>query len=181
MKLKEKLSLMFKKDKRIVILVVLGVIAIALIVLSELLPAKVDTKQEQETVTTNTQTVEVDTEKRLSDIISQIDGAGKVKVMVTLDTSQEYEYAKNSTDDIKKDGENTDSKYEREYVLVDTSNGEECVLVKSTEPKIRGVIVVCDGGDIQSVKNNITNAVASALGVSTNNITVLKMKISEEK
>ena len=55
------------------------------------------------------------------------------------------------------------------------------VVLKTTEPEVRGVIVVCDGGDNAAVKNGITSAVRAALSVDSNKITVLKMKNSEAK
>lgn len=55
------------------------------------------------------------------------------------------------------------------------------MVLKTTEPEVRGVIVVCDGGDNAAVKNGITSAVRAALSVDSNKITVLKMKNSEAK
>ena len=39
--------------------------------------------------------------------------------------------------------------YEKKYVLTDDDGG---VVLKTTEPEVRGVIVVCDGGDNAAVK-----------------------------
>lgn len=177
---KEKLKDFIKKEKKVIILVVVGLIGILLIAISEFIP-----KTEKKTTDTVTETYansgyEEKIEKRLCDVISSIDGAGKVSVMVTLQSGEEYQYAKNSTNEEKTETNSSQIKNDSEYVVIDGADGDECVLVKSNTPKIQGVIIVCEGGEIQSVKNNITNAVAALLGVSTNNISVLKMKTTEE-
>ena len=72
----------------------------------------------------------------------------------------------------------SEKSYEKKFVLTDDDGG---VVLKTTEPEVRGVIVVCDGGDNAAVKNGITSAVRAALSVDSNKITVLKMKNSEAK
>ena len=64
------------------------------------------------------------------------------------------------------------------FICPDPDGG---VVLKTTEPEVRGVIVVCDVGDNAAVKNGITSAVRAALSVDSNKITVLKMKNSEAK
>ena len=117
-------------------------------------------------------------EKRLESIISSVDGAGRVQVMVTLDTSEQTQYAKDEKENSKSGDKTSEKSYEKKFVLTDDDGG---VVLKTTEPEVRGVIVVCDGGDNAAVKNGITSAVRAALSVDSNKITVLKMKNSEAK
>ena len=98
--------------------------------------------------------------------------------MVTLDTSEQTQYAKDEKENSKSGDKSSEKSYEKKYVLTDDDSG---VVLKTTEPEVRGVIVVCDGGDNAAVKKGITSAVRAALSVDSNKITVLKMKNSEAK
>ena len=62
----------------------------------------------------------------------------------------------------------------------DGDSGDTGILLKTNAPKIKGVIIVCDGGENPTVANQITNAVSAALGVGANRVSVLKMKSAEE-
>lgn len=178
--MKEKIKNFIKNEKKLFLIVVLGVAGVLMIALSEVLPNKNQEKVKEEATTFSYANYEKETEQRLSDIISEIDGAGRVKVMLTLKSSEKYEFAKNSQTDEKSSEENSQKNKNDEYVILNGTNGDECVTIKSEYPSVQGVVVVCDGGDSQVVKSNITQAVSSAVGISTNNITVLKMKLSEE-
>lgn len=161
------------------VMLILGIISVVLIIISEFVTEK-PKSQEKEQVQSSFFDYESDIENRLCDIISQINGAGRVKVMVTLKSGEEKKYAYNEMFQAKNDENSSDSKTENEYVVIDGEKGDECVLLKTEFPEIQGVIVVCDGGDNSVIKNEITNAVSALLNISTNNISVIKMKISEE-
>lgn len=169
----EKLNNLFeriKSDKRLFVIVVLGVAGIILLTLSEIMPEK----EEKTVETENNQSLseyEEKTEKRLAELISSIDGAGRTKVMITLNSGDENVYA---TED--KGGEKT---YERNYVVVKQNGDEIGMLLRVEEPEIRGVAVVCEGADSETVKQEITNTVTAVLGVGTNRVNISKMKNSD--
>ena len=48
------------------------------------------------------------------------------------------------------------------------------MLLKVIEPNIRGVAIVCDGGENAAVRENIINAVSAVLDIKTNKISVSK-------
>lgn len=179
MKKLPKLSEKLKKDKKLLLTVAAGILGIVFIVISEFIPKssykKAETgEQNKNSVSSYEETLE----KRLESIISSVDGAGRVQVMVTLDTSEQTQYAKDEKGNSKSGDKSSEKSYEKKYVLTDDDGG---VVLKTTEPEVRGVIVVCDGGDNAAVKNGITSAVRAALSVDSNKITVLKMKNSEAK
>ena len=182
MKNDEKLREFIKNNKKTALIVVLGITAIIMLALSEILPSRQNKSSDSGEATTSSYAdYEAQTEKRLCEIIAQIDGAGKTQVMVSLKTGEEFQYAENSSSDRKSGSDaNNEVKSENEYVVIDGEKGDGCVLLKSNAPVVQGVIVVCQGGEDKIVKNNITNAVASLLGISSNSITVLKMKNTEE-
>lgn len=159
-----------KADKRMLIIIVLGLVGIVFLTLSEILPEE---EQAEATAqpTDSTAQYEESLEKRLSELISSIDGAGKAKVMITLDSGNESVYA---TED---KGNETD--YEKNYVVVKQNGDENGMLLKTAEPEIRGVAVVCEGADSEKVKQEIINTVTAVLGVGTNRVNISKMKKSD--
>lgn len=91
-----KLKELFKAEKRVRILAALGALGILLLCLSELLP-NMHSDQKEAAQKANMQT-DVDdfctqTEKKLSELIAQVEGAGRVQVMLTIESSDEKIYA----------------------------------------------------------------------------------------
>ncbi len=123
---------------------------------------------------------ELQLEERLKQIVSQVDGAGKCEVMVTLKSGKENKYAMNSVIENQSSDGKSQSKSDNEYVVIDTSSGDSCVILKTEFPEIQGVIIVCQGGENSKVKNDVINAVSALLGIKINHISVLKMKSTEE-
>lgn len=114
-----------------------------------------------------------DLQESLSDILSQIAGAGKVKVLLTQSAGEQTFY---QTDEDISTGENT-SDLRRETVLVTDSSREETGLIRQINPPTyQGAIVLCQGADSASIRLSIVEAVANVTGLTTDKITVLKMK-----
>lgn len=176
-----KLKALFKSEKRVRILVLLGVLGILLLCLSEFLP-HTRTAQKEDTAKTQTDVNDfcAQTEKKLSELIAQVEGAGRVQVMLTIESSDEKIYAADEKSNAKTDGDAEQKSYDSQYVLVDGASGDTGMLLKTNAPKVKGVIIVCDGGENPAVANQITNAVSAALGVGANRVSVLKMKSAEE-
>lgn len=172
---KEKL----KSEKKLFILVVLGLLGILLIFGSEFIksPVKEDAQQSQ----TGTQSDYCDAlEQKLQGVLSKTDGAGRVEVMITLQSSEEKIYATDEKTNYKSSDSVTERTYDEQYVLSDGSSEDGGIVLKTNAPEIKGVIVVCDGGDNSAVANQITNAVCASLGIKSNCVSVLKMKSGEE-
>lgn len=120
-------------------------------------------------------------EAELEEILADVQGAGNVKVMITLKETREkivlcsYEQEEESLSEGDSEGGSRDSySYisNQEYIY----EGDVPYVVKEVMPKIEGVIVVCEGGDNAVVTDNITKAVEAVLPVSPSNVKVLKMK-----
>ncbi len=113
--------------------------------------------------------VEADFETRLSQILSQVEGAGKVQVFLSLAAGEKTLY--------QTDEEQSSENLRRDTVLVTGSDRSQFGLVQQINPpKYLGAIVLCQGADNASVRLSITQAVANATGLGTNQISVLKMK-----
>ena len=111
-------------------------------------------------------------EERLADILSKIDGAGKVSVMITYCGTTSYDVAfekkQNSTS-----SENQSARSEESSVI--TSNGSP--LVKGeVYPKAKGVVIIAEGAGSITVKKNITDAAAAALDIASYKICFLEGK-----
>ena len=110
-------------------------------------------------------------EAKLENLLSQMEGAGAVQVVLTLEKSASYTY---QTDRETRDGEER-----RETVLVsDGAGGEAPVTQETAYPVYQGAVVACQGADSAQVRLDIVRAVASLTGLSSDRITVIKLKRS---
>lgn len=85
-------------------------------------------------------------EQDLEKTIGAIQGAGKTQVLLTMENGVESVYLKDSA-----------------------------TKTKEIQPRIRGVLVVCEGGDEPLVAERVTEAVCKALNVSTAKVCVTKL------
>ena len=174
----------FTKNPNFVkIIVVIGLLGIGLILLSGLLPEKKDDNQTQansQVAYVSLTQYENELEQNLADIVSSINGAGKTRVLLTMDSTVEQVYAtdKNMTQkDTINSGEatqtNKDTSADSTYITVELADGtQQTVLLKEIQPKVRGVLVVCSGGDNSVVKEKIVDAVTKALDISSSRVSV---------
>ncbi len=172
-----------KNPNFIRVIIVIGLLGIGLILLSSLLPEKKDDNQTQansQVAYVSLTQYENELEQNLADIISSINGAGKTRVLLTMDSTVEQVYAtdKNMTQkDTTNSGEatqtNKDTSADSTYITVELADGtQQTVLLKEIQPKVRGVLVVCSGGDNSVVKEKIVDAVTKALDISSSRVSV---------
>ncbi|MCC8023399.1 MAG: hypothetical protein LIO46_06465 [Clostridiales bacterium] len=167
------------KDNKIKLIVALGLAGILCILMSEYISfGGSEDKEAQDSVQT-AQEISMDsfketTEQQLGEIIGKIDGVGRCEVMVTIENSSEQVYAYDSSSE---QGENS-SKNEYKYIIINGEDGEEALLVKEIQPKIRGVIVVCEGGDNIAVQEKIISSVTAVFDISSNRVSINKMATS---
>lgn len=170
-----------KGDKKIKIAVAVGVLLMLIIAFSgSLLKSKPDKVKQGETVTTLEYKDQL--QREIKTLIEQIGGVGTAQVMITLKSDSEYIYAKEekkNTDKTNNTGQQQSTqqsdKYENTTIMVEDENGRKTALVKTKlEPKINGVLVVCDGGDDPVVMEKVTTAIKTVLGIGSNNVFVVK-------
>lgn len=159
------------------ILIVCGIAGIALILLSEWLPKRTT---KQATASTDARAYALETEQRLTALVSNIEGAGACRVMVTLENGVEYVYATEQR--INSDRQQDDTRLtqrddsETSAIVIDTGNGREGLLVTEIQPAVRGVVVVCEGGDDETVCKRVSEAVTVALNISSKRVCVTKLR-----
>lgn len=96
-------------------------------------------------------------ERRLAALLSSVEGAGEVRVMVSLEGGYQSVY--------EKDGDGVP-------VTVGSGSSESAVLVSKELPAIGGVGVVCSGAKSERVKNEIVALISATLGIGTHKIYV---------
>ena len=171
---KEALKSFFGHIKNTKVLAVIFIVGIGLM----LIPAGNREKpQEQAEETTDFKGYKQTLEEDLQKIISQIKGAGKVSVMVTLaDGGDTYFAVDESASYTKADTEEARSSETAHVFKKDSKNGELPLITKQTYPQISGVLVCAEGANITQVKNNIIAAVEALLGVKSHRIEVVERK-----
>lgn len=120
-----------------------------------------------------TQSEEADLEQRLEEILAQIDGAGKVKVLLTEQSGSSVVY---QTDTDRSTGTDSTSEQLDTVIVTDTNRTEQGLIRQINPPVYLGAVIVCQGGDRPSVQLAIVEAVSNATGLGADQITVLKMK-----
>ena len=124
-------------------------------------------------------------EEKLETLLGQMEGAGKVKVMITESVSRENVVEKDApyTIQMSQNGadEETGAKNQQESreettVYERDAQGKESPYVKKTlAPQIEGVLVLAQGGDNAVVAARITEAVVALFGIEAHKIKVMKM------
>lgn len=165
----EKLTASDKKRK---IILALGLVGVLLLLLSEVLPARLDSKPSAKEKDSSYSEYIAAMEAETEALISAIDGVGRCRVMITLKEGTENIYAENA-DEETRDGSNS---AKREYVLYESAEGEEALLVKERFPPVQGVAVVCDGADNVAVRTCVVNTVSALYNVSVSKVSVSKYK-----
>ncbi len=107
-------------------------------------------------------------ENKLVNLLSNVDGVGKVKVMVTVDGSASEVVLK----EIEEKVENGIKTRTESVVLV----GGKPYVLSTENPKINGVCVVCEGADVLGVQVKIIEILTTSLKLDANCVRIIKMK-----
>ena len=136
------------------------------------LPAKekneADPIQKEETVINQT-----DLQDALEDILCLIQGAGKVRVLLTEAAGEMTIY---QTDDDSQINGESESIRQDTVLLTDSQRDQVGLIRQIIPPNYQGAVILCQGADSAAVRLAIIQAVASATGLTSDKITVLKMK-----
>lgn len=177
----DKIKGFFQGDKKIKFIVIAGFLGILFIFLSTGKPDSAD-KNLQKSVLPSTFMQELTTqmENKLQAVIGNIQGVGNCQVMVTFENGIEYVYANESkaTSDVLDEGESGKKQEkissENNLVIIEQGNGKEALKVKEIQPKVRGVVVVCDGAQDVAVRQQIIDAVTTSMDISSAKVYVAK-------
>lgn len=125
-------------------------------------------------------------ERQLKEILTNINGAGKVEVMLVFQTTDEIEPAYNISETKKITEEEdtqggirniTELNTSKQVVVIRDQGGyEKPVIIKKILPQIKGIIIIAEGANNSIIKEMLTNAAETALNVPAYKIKVLPMK-----
>lgn len=128
-------------------------------------------------------------EQRLEEILSSMQGVGRVKVMVTLASSGEkivekdipLERSNIVENDSTGGNRSTNEMYsQEETVYIINAEGDKIpYVIKENSAVVEGVSVVAEGGDQAQVQKNISEAIQALFGIEAHKIKVVKMKQEE--
>lgn len=125
---------------------------------------------------------ETQMEAQLKSCLEQVDGVGKVQVMITFTGTAEQVLAKDqestSNQENTEDGFASSSNMEstETTVLEEVDGNLSPYVIKEVSPHVKGVFVVAEGGDDPTVKQNICDAVMALFSIESHKIMVVKMK-----
>ena len=143
-KIKTRIGKMAQSGRLRNIILIAGALGIALIFLSGFLSNDWQKSADAEGFSSSSYSERIT--ERLESLISSIEGAGKTRVLLTMENSAEYVYLENGT-----------------------------TKTKEIEPRVRGVLVICEGGDDPVAAGRITEAVTKALDISTAKVCISKL------
>ena len=114
-------------------------------------------------------------EKNVKSIVTGITGDKKATVVITLESGVRYSYA--SADEIDSSSstgstndQSSESKKES-YITVKNADGSErALVVTEIMPEVRGVAIICNGGNNEIIAEKIKNAVTSALNITSKRV-----------
>lgn len=159
-----------KRDKKAMAIIVIGILGMLLVMLSDSGKAQEsDNLQQKSEIQLYT---EAELAQNIEKFISNIEGAGKTKVIITYECYGETVYLYDTDEKIGSDG---DSDKNNEYIIIDSGDCEDGLKSKTMAPKIRGVAVVCQGGNNPTTKEMIITSISALLDISTNKISVAPM------
>ena len=112
-----------------------------------------------------------DTQARLEQLLSSMDGVGRVELILTTSGSEEIFYQT----DTRVSG---DTREETTVFSSTQSTQKTPVVTKTKKASYAGAVVVCDGADSAVVRLRIVQAVSALTGLGSDKISVIKMKQS---
>lgn len=110
-----------------------------------------------------------DTQQALRTLLAQVEGVGRVELLLRLDGSDETFYQT----DVRVSGETR----EETTVFSSSQSAQKTPVVTRTQhASYLGAVVVCDGADSASVRLRVIQAVSALTGLGSDKISVIKMK-----
>ena len=159
-----------KKTQYLIVIIILAVILA--IYFSTLVPES--PAQAEESVGETQQTMET----RLEEVLSQVEGAGEVHVVINYESTPELVPATSSDTQVSSSSEedkNTETRSEKSSVAtVQTGGQSEALIIKENQPDVRGVIVVAEGASDIGVRLGLLDAVTTLLNISPDKVEILK-------
>lgn len=115
-------------------------------------------------------------ENKLKNVLSNIEGAGNVNVMVSLSSGYEIVIAKSeeekTTTTQNSNGTSSSVTVVTDPIIIEQNGVRQPIILMEVLPKIKGIIVVSSGADNVKVKLDLLTAVQALVEISTENIQI---------
>ena len=113
-------------------------------------------------------------QREMEGILSAIDGAGRLRLMLTVGGGGELELAQDRELTQKQGGSADEYSDKTETVVLGSGSSAEVVVTQSRYPEYVGALVVCEGGGSAAVRLEITQALCALTGLPSDRISVIK-------
>ncbi|MBE6917371.1 MAG: hypothetical protein E7470_05685 [Ruminococcaceae bacterium] len=160
--LRTKLGVLFGRYRYVLLILLIGVTLMLLPDLSSRKNANQDVQTKTETTVTLAQQLET--------ILSQVKGAGKVSVMLTVGQGEEIIYQTDQS------GGTSDSGRQDTVIITDADRAQQGLIRQINPPTYQGALIVCQGADSPAVRLAIIEAIGKVTGLDSSRISILKMK-----
>ena len=154
-------SELWKKYKFVLLVVLVGVMLM-------LLPVSSGTEEPTAEARASEESFDLEAEeRRMEELLGRIDGVGKLRLMLTLQSGTRLTLAEDTQSD---SGRTT-----RETLTLNRGSGsQEVVVTNRYYPVYQGAVVVCQGADSSAVRLAITETVQALTGLPSDRIQVAK-------
>ena len=115
-------------------------------------------------------------ETRLETALADMDGVGKVTVVLTAKSSSQAIYAYDENQTIRQSENERSADTDRSMAFSGSGSGQQPVRLQTLEPEYRGALVLCQGAGSAAVRLQVTQALAALTGLGSDKIVVSKMK-----
>ena len=180
-----------KKDQLLIILLV-GVLLVIIALPTDKKSKTQEEKEQpaaQQAAAVSTNSYETELEQKLKKALSQVEGVGKVDVMITLKSKGEkiVEKDQNTTGNVVTETdseggtrETKETNTQETTIYAQEGSGTQTpYVIKELGPEIEGVIIIAEGGGDARVVQNITDAVEALFHVEAHKIKIMKMEGSK--
>ena len=123
-----------------------------------------------------TDTYEEQLARRLEEMLTHIEGAGRVQVMLTLDDGgeayvlQDSEYARSEAEESAASGESRKTLQVQNQTETVRDAQDQPYVLKEITPRVRGVLILAEGAGSSVVQQELLMATQALLGVSASNV-----------
>ena len=164
--LKSRAGEYFKRFRYVFLILLFGILLMLIPDNSE------NTSEASVQIAENTQQ-ELTLQDSLENLLCQIEGAGKAKVLLTISAGERTVY---QSDEDASTSDSSSNVRTETVVLTDRSMGDYGLVQQVMSPIYQGAVILCQGAESPAVRLSIVEAVSDATGLTSDNITVLKMK-----
>lgn len=142
-------------------------------------------QEQEETEQTVQVSAKTDLKTNLEEILMQINGVGKVSVLITYsESSQTVAMYNENTKETSTEEKDTsggtrlikESDTQKDVIYQEENGVKKPIVQKTIMPKIEGAIITAEGASDGNVKTNIIQAVEAVTGLATHKIQVFEMK-----